>query len=79
MQQSRLKWQCRRGMRELDVLLTGYLEEQYADSCQSEKEAFQKLLELPDPELNSYLLGGVTPVDKEIAVVVARLRGRTYA
>ena len=27
-----LRWQCRRGMRELDTLLSGYLEQRYADS-----------------------------------------------
>jgi len=64
-------------MRELDVLLSGYLDERYAESGQSEKEAFQRLLELSDPEINGYLLGGIVPADPEIANVVTRLRGRT--
>ena len=38
-------------MRELDVLLVDYLERRYEQSPESEKAAFRRLLELPDPEL----------------------------
>jgi antitoxin CptB len=53
---SRLRWQCRRGMRELDELLIRYLETRYPGASDEEKTAFQAVLELPDPELNGYLL-----------------------
>ena len=62
-------------MRELDVLLSAYLETCYANSGETHKSAFRRLLALPDPELNSYLLGGVAPADPEIASVVSRIRG----
>jgi antitoxin CptB len=77
MQQSRLKWQCRRGMRELDVLLSTYLEKQYPGSGEPYKAAFRGLLELPDPELMSYLLSGENPADPDLAYVVDRIRGST--
>ena len=51
---ARLRWQCRRGMRELDVLLTNYLEDQYPESAEPDKEAFRRVLALPDPDLMSY-------------------------
>lgn len=73
--QSRLKWQCRRGMRELDVLLSNYLERHYPVSDESYKTAFRQLLELPDPELMRYLLSGETPADPDLAHVVKRIRG----
>ena len=53
---SELKWQCRRGMRELDELLLNYLKQRYEFVPDSEKAAFRALLELPDPELMRYLL-----------------------
>ena len=51
-----LRWQCRRGMRELDELLLTYLDHQYSAAGDAEKAAFHTLLALPDPELISYLL-----------------------
>lgn len=71
---SRLKWQCRRGMRELDVLLSSYLERVYPTSSTEDQRAFARLLELSDPELLSYLLKGDDPEDVELARVVQRLR-----
>ncbi len=73
--QSRLKWQCRRGMRELDVLLSSYLERDYPATGDSHKTAFRQLLELPDPELMSYLLSGENPAEPDLAYVVDRIRG----
>lgn len=63
-------------MRELDVLLTAYLERRYADAAESEKAAFRKLLALSDPELVGYLLQKQTP-DPDIAVVIQRILDRT--
>ena len=37
---SRLRWRCRRGMRELDRLLGWYLDTHYAGSDDAAKEAF---------------------------------------
>lgn len=53
---SKLRWQCRRGMRELDQLLVRYLDTCYENASDADKRAFQALLELPDPELVGYLL-----------------------
>ncbi len=74
MANSRLKWQCRRGMRELDELLSSWLEHQYPASPDEQKVAFQALLELSDPELVSYLLGKEMPSGKELASIVERIR-----
>ena len=58
---SRLRWQCRRGMRELDQLLVAYLDRHYEDATDADKQAFQALLQLPDPELVGYLLNNQKP------------------
>ena len=72
---ARLRWQCRRGMRELDFLLTGYLDERYAHASSRRKQAFRDLLSLPDPDLIRYLLGGQAPPDAQLADVVQDIRG----
>ncbi|MCK5903337.1 MAG: succinate dehydrogenase assembly factor 2 [Cocleimonas sp.] len=54
---SQLKWQCRRGVKELDVLLSDYLEHHYPHSSESEQRAFQALLQYEDPILWCLLTG----------------------
>jgi antitoxin CptB len=71
---SRLRWRCRRGMRELDVLLTRYLEEDYPQASPPDREAFGRILELQDPEIFGYLLGGAIPEEAALRHVVARIR-----
>ena len=48
-------------MRELDQLLVAYLDNHYDDAAVADKQAFEALLALSDPELVSYLLNNQTP------------------
>ena len=61
---SELKWQCRRGMRELDELLLNYLTQRYEFAPDDEKAVFRALLKLPDPELVGYLLQKEIPAPR---------------
>lgn len=78
MTDSKVRWQCRRGMRELDELLQGYFDRHYANASDGEKAAFRALLALPDPELIGYLLGGQETADRVSAHVVRQIRNRTH-
>ena len=68
----KLRWQCRRGMRELDELLVRYLEYRYDLADPTEKSAFAALLSLSDPELVGYLLQKIMPAP-EFADVIQRI------
>lgn len=70
---ARLRWRCRRGMRELDVVFQRYLEQRYPNAPSAEQRAFESLIELQDPQLLNYLVGRETPADPELVNVVARL------
>jgi antitoxin CptB len=70
---ARLRWRCRRGMRELDVLLERYLQQRYPSAPAPEQQAFEALLDLPDPQLFAYLMGREVPTDPESVHVIARL------
>jgi len=72
-EESRLRWQCRRGMRELDELLLRYFERHYATADPQEKADFRAFLDLADPELNAYLLQRQAPSSEGIARVVKRI------
>ena len=67
----KLRWRCRRGMKELDLLTLGYLEQHYPTASAEEQQAFAALLELQDPLLMSYMVGRETPADGTTARVVA--------
>ena len=54
-------------MKELDQLLTRYLEESYEAASEADKAAFRALLELSDPELVGYLLQRRNPGSEIIA------------
>jgi antitoxin CptB len=71
---SRLRWRCRRGMRELDELLAGYLADEYREAPTADREAFGRILELQDPEIFGYLLGGIIPEEASLRHVVDRIR-----
>ena len=71
---ARLRWRCRRGMRELDALLLAFVDGAAASFTDEEIAAFERVLELPDPVLHSYLLGRSAPEDAAIAKVVERIR-----
>lgn len=47
----RLRWHCRRGMLELDLVLARFLEENYAKLTAQQRQEFEVLLELEDHEL----------------------------
>ena len=70
---NRLRWRCRRGMRELDVLLERYLAKHWPTAPAGRRAAFRALLELPDPELEALCLArSVTPV-AELAELIAEI------
>ena len=75
LEHSRLRWRCRRGMRELDLMLSAWLELAFEQASPQQRADFEQLLELPDPELERYLLWGVLPEQPERAVLVQAIRG----
>lgn len=48
---SKLRWRCRRGMRELDEAMLAYLDNHYEHAPEAEREDFEALQEMQDPEL----------------------------
>jgi antitoxin CptB len=69
----KLRWRCRRGMRELDLLLTRYVDEEYRTAAPEQQEAFRRLLEIQDPVMHAYFLGRETPPDVVLASLIARI------
>ena len=70
-----LLWGCRRGMKELDVLLERYAAAVLPRAGADERRLLARLLDHPDPELAGYFLGGEVPPEPEMAGLVKRITG----
>jgi succinate dehydrogenase flavin-adding protein (antitoxin of CptAB toxin-antitoxin module) len=64
-------------MKELDMLLIGWLEAQFERASDAQRGQFEALLELPDPQLAGYLLGGLRPERPDLAAAVESILSRT--
>lgn len=71
---SKLKWQCRRGTLELDILLSRYLDNCFNEAGRSEQTEFIKLLKLEDTELIPYLIGDRVPELQRMQFLVKKIR-----
>ena len=71
---ARLRWRCRRGMKELDVLLERFAQQVLPQATAAECRVFAELLELPDPVLAEYLLKDESPAEPHLAQAVGTMR-----
>jgi antitoxin CptB len=69
-----LLWRCRRGIKELDVLLERYARPLLARGPSADRAVFARLLELPDPVLADYLLGQMPDGEPELQSLARRIR-----
>jgi antitoxin CptB len=70
----RLWWRSRRGLRELDLLLLPFVEDQYTSLDAHWKDVYLRLLEEEDTELLAWFTGRALPLDGDMAELVERIR-----
>lgn len=70
----RLRWRCRRGMRELDQMLGRYLDREWRKSSADERNIFLLLLETEDDRLWHWMMGNQSPEDPELRALVDKIR-----
>ena len=73
---ARLRWACRRGMLELDVLFRPFVDEAYDDLSDADKFIFQRLLAGEDPELFAWAMGHKKCGDPELAYMMNKIVSR---
>ena len=69
---NRLRWRCRRGLLELDIVLQRLWQEN--PPSEHELRSFEALLELPDNDLWDIVMGRSERYDEHLKDAVARLR-----
>ena len=75
---NRLRWRCRRGTRELDLLLQHFLEHGYDRLSEEDKRMFERLLDQNDPDLLAWLMGNSDPPEENIQRLVAEIRTTAF-
>ena len=69
-----MRWKCRRGMLELDLLLKAFLTQGYQDLDGPGQQRFDEMLDYPDAVLLEWLMGRIRPTDKDVAQLVEKIR-----
>lgn len=65
----RIRWRCRRGLLELDLVLNGFLDQRYGGLDGDQQRLFCELLDQPDNDLLDLALGRSEPAPRYRAVV----------
>jgi antitoxin CptB len=69
----------RRGMRELDILVGGFVDARIDALSDAELDEMEALLDLPDAELLSWLAGGASPPpERDTALLKAIIAFHTH-
>ncbi|MGE0858268.1 MAG: succinate dehydrogenase assembly factor 2 [Gammaproteobacteria bacterium] len=70
---NQLRWRCRRGMRELDLLLAGHLDRHGADLDGAALATFERLLGCIDVDLYAWFTGRETSSDPALQALVEQI------
>jgi len=68
----RLRWQCRRGMLELDVILNRFLDQHWQTLDNPLKAELEELLHCSDQQLQKWLCEGME-ADNDVTNIVSRI------
>ncbi len=71
---SEIRWHCRRGMLELDILLENFFDRYYLKLSSEERALFQEILETNDQQLYNWLMGKESPDDPKWSEMINQIR-----
>ena len=73
---ARLRWRCRRGTREMDLLLESFLDQCYPDLSTDQQQAFARLLDESDLDILGWVTGKKQPPDRAYLDLIEILRNK---
>ncbi len=71
---SKIHWQCRRGLLELDLILSAFLEQIYPELSALEQDKFAELIAHDDQTLYNWLVRAEPVSDKTLQAIIAKIR-----
>lgn len=73
-ERSRLLWRCRRGIREMDIVLQEFLNQSYSALSEADKNIFSQLLDEADLDILNWIMGKDEPKTEELVHIVTLIR-----
>ncbi|MFT4464696.1 MAG: FAD assembly factor SdhE [Sodalis sp. (in: enterobacteria)] len=73
---ARIHWACRRGMRELDIAIMPFFEQDFDALDDQDKRRFVRLLECDDPDLFNWLMNHGPPDDRDLQQIISMIQTR---
>ncbi|MCG8379831.1 MAG: succinate dehydrogenase assembly factor 2 [Proteobacteria bacterium] len=73
-ERSQLIWRCRRGIREMDIVLQDFLNNAYDTLNESDKTSFIQLLDEADLDILNWLMGKDEPETDELKHIIKVIR-----
>ena len=70
----RVRWRSRRGLLELDIILGRFIETYYAQLDETERQAFEEMLDMPDNPLWDMIAGRQEATQAEQQVLLEKIR-----
>ncbi len=74
LQKRKVLWRSRRGTRELDMLLGGFISAHYETLSGEEKSLLDRLMKTEDPLLSDWLCHHIRPPDPGMEKIVRKIR-----
>ena len=74
----RIRWACRRGMLELDLILLPFFEQHFTGLTPAQQQIFVQLLTEPDPDLLNWLMGHEQPADTKYNELIAIIKDASH-
>jgi len=72
--QARIRWRCRRGMLELDIILQRFMDTHYAQLDTQQQEFFEVLLTYPDHDLWNMIIRNIDAPDEKLRPLLKLLQ-----
>ena len=76
---ARLRWRCRRGTREMDLLLLGFLERDYPHINAREQSLFSALLDEADPDLYAWIIEQAQPANPDYLPIIGKIKSCSHS
>ena len=67
---SRLLWRCRRGIKEMDIILQDFVNNSYEQLSNENKNAFSNLLDEQDLDILNWIMGKDEPADSKLIGII---------
>ena len=74
-----LRWQCRRGMLELDLILNNFIDNGLDSLPDDERAILEHVLSYPDQTLYDLLLANTVSADSKVAGLIQKIRALPFA